>query len=64
VELAHTQGALSWELRAATSLARLYQMQGRPENGRDLLEPVLQEFTEGLASHDVNSAATLLRALQ
>jgi len=63
IDLARKQGALSWVLRATTSLARLYQIQGRPAKGRDLLEPVLQMFTEGLASHDVNSAAMLLRTL-
>ena len=61
---AHAQGALSWELRAATSLARLYQTQGRPAPGRAVLEPVLTAFTEGLDSRDVTSAAGLLRALQ
>jgi len=62
--LAHTQGALSWELRAATSLARLYQTQQRPAPGRAVLEPVLETFTEGLDSPDVASAAALLRSLQ
>jgi predicted ATPase len=64
LKLAHAQGALSWELRAATSLARLYQTQGRPAPGRAVLEPVLTAFTEGLDSRDVTSAAGLLRALQ
>jgi len=64
LKLAHTQGALSWELRAATSLARLYQTQQRPAPGRAVLEPVLETFTEGLDSPDVASAAALLRSLQ
>ena len=64
IDLAHAQGALSWELRAATSLARLYQTQGSAAQGKKLLAPVLQAFTEGLDSHDVISAVTLLRALQ
>ena len=63
IDLARAQGALSWELRAATSLARLHKIQGRPAHGKDILEPVLQTFTEGLGSHDVTSAATLLRTL-
>jgi len=62
--LAHAQGALSWELRAGTSLARLYQTQGRPAPARAVLEPVLATFTEGLDSRDVTSAAGLLRSLQ
>jgi len=61
---AHAQGALSWELRAATSLARLYQTQGRPAPARAVLEPVLATFTEGLDSPDVTSSTALLRALQ
>jgi predicted ATPase/DNA-binding winged helix-turn-helix (wHTH) protein len=61
---AHTQGALSWELRAATSLARLYKTQQRPAPGRAVLEPVLETFTEGLDSPDVTWAAALLRSLQ
>jgi predicted ATPase len=64
LKLAHAQGALSWELRAATSLARLYQTQQRPAPGRAVLEPVLASFTEGLDSRDVTSAAGLLRTLQ
>ena len=64
IDLARAQGALSWELRAATSVARLHKVQGRSAHGKDILEPVLQMFTEGLGSHDVTSAATLLRTLQ
>jgi predicted ATPase/DNA-binding winged helix-turn-helix (wHTH) protein len=64
VKLAHAQGALSWGLRAATSLARLYQTQRRPAPARAVLEPVLASFTEGLDSRDVTSAAALLRTLQ
>lgn len=61
---AHAQGALSWELRAATSLARLYKAQRRPAPARAVLEPVLAAFTEGLDSRDVTSAAGLLGTLQ
>ena len=64
LERAHAQGALSWELRAASSLARLYQIQRRPAPGRAVLEPVLATFTEGLDSGDVATAAELLRTLQ
>jgi predicted ATPase/DNA-binding winged helix-turn-helix (wHTH) protein len=61
---AHAQGALAWELRAATSLARLYQTQRRPAPGRAVLEPVLETFIDGLDSPDVASAAALLRSMQ
>jgi len=64
IDLARSQGALSWELRGATSLASLYKVQGRLAHGREILEPVLHTFTEGLGSHDVTAAGTLLRALQ
>jgi predicted ATPase len=64
LKCARAQGALSWELRAATSLANLYQTQGRPAPGRAVLEPVLAAFTEGLDSPDVTSAAKLLRSLE
>jgi predicted ATPase len=64
LKCAHAQGALSWELRAATSLARLYKTQRRPAPGRAVLEPVLATFTEGLDSPDVTSSAELLRSLQ
>src|SRR5215469_6390903 len=47
LELAHGQGALSWELRAATSLARLWRKQRRVAEARQLLEPVCGRFTEG-----------------
>ena len=62
LERARAQGALSWELRAATSLARLYQIRQMPGPARAVLEPVLALFTEGLDSRDVTSASALLRA--
>jgi predicted ATPase len=64
LKCARAQGALSWELRAATSLTRLYKTQRRPAPGRAVLEPVLANFTEGLDSRDVMSAVGLLRTLQ
>jgi predicted ATPase len=64
VERAHAQGAVSWQLRAATSLTRLYQLRGMPAPARAVLEPVLAMFTEGLDSPDVTSAAELLRTLR
>ena len=63
LERARAQGALSWELRAATSLARLYQIRQMPGPARAVLEPVLALFTEGLDLRDVTSASALLRAL-
>jgi predicted ATPase len=46
---AHRQGAKSWELRTAMSLARLWRDQGDVETARKLLAPVYEWFTEGFA---------------
>ena len=45
--MARRQQAKSYELRAATSLARLWGEQGRRAEARDLLAPVYDWFTEG-----------------
>ena len=57
------QGALSWELRAATSLARLLRDQGRPADGKELLQPIYDRFTEGFDTADLRLARTLLDQL-
>ncbi|NVZ70658.1 ATP-binding protein [Pseudomonas costantinii] len=62
--LAHQQGALAWELRSATSLARLWQSQGRLQAARELLNAVYGRFTEGFATHDLIRARSLLDELQ
>jgi hypothetical protein len=61
--LARMQGALAWELRTATSLARVYRALGRPRDGLDLLAPVLAKFEEGSRTADVAAAAALAKAL-
>jgi predicted ATPase len=63
LDLARNQGALSWELRAAASLARLLQGQGRPADAKDILRPVYRRFTEGFGTADLQSAKALLDAL-
>jgi predicted ATPase len=63
LDCAHRQGALSWELRAATSLARLRRDQGRPAEGMALLQPVYDRFTEGFDTTDLKAAKALLDAL-
>ena len=63
IEVARHQQAKSWELRAATSLARLRGEQGRRTEARDLLAPVYGWFTEGLDTADVIDAAKLLAEL-
>jgi predicted ATPase len=63
IERARSQEAKSWELRAATSLARLWRDQGKPAAGRDLLAPVYGWFTEGFDTADLKEAKALLDAL-
>jgi predicted ATPase len=62
--IARSQQAKSWELRAATSLARLWQQQGKRQEAYDLLAPVYHWFTEGFATADLQDAKALLEALQ
>ena len=47
IEIARRQQAKVWELRAAASLARLWQTQGKHEEADNLLRPVYDWFTEG-----------------
>jgi class 3 adenylate cyclase/tetratricopeptide (TPR) repeat protein len=61
--LAREQGALLWEVRAATDLARLLRDQGRCEAARRTLAPVLARVSEGLAIPDFSGARELLREL-
>jgi predicted ATPase len=58
--LACGQGALSWELRAATSLARLWRDQARRKEALALLAPVYARFTEGFATADLRAARSLI----
>ena len=62
LDLARIQGALSWELRAAASLARILQGQGRPADAKDILRPVFWRFTEGFGTADLQSAKARLDA--
>ena len=61
--LARAQQAKSWELRAATSLARLLSDQGKRQTARDLLAPVYDWFTEGFDTSDLRKAKALLGEL-
>ena len=63
LNVARVQGALAWELRSATSLARLWQRQGRDRQARELLSPIHQRFTEGHATPDLATAQRLLGEL-
>ena len=61
--VARSQQAKSWELRAATSMARLWRDQGRREHVRDLLAPVHGWFTQGFDTLDLKQAEALLTEL-
>jgi predicted ATPase len=61
--IAQHQQAKSWELRAATSLARLWQQQGKHQEAYDLLAPIYGWFTEGFDTADLQEAKALLDAL-
>jgi tetratricopeptide (TPR) repeat protein len=64
LDWARRQGALSWELRATTSLGRLLRDQGCPTEAMALLRPVYDRFTEGFETADLKAAKALLDALQ
>jgi predicted ATPase len=63
IETARRQQAKSLELRAATSLARLWQRQGKNAEGRVLLQPIYDWFTEGFDTRDLKDAKALLEEL-
>ena len=63
VEVARRQSAKSWELRATTSLARLWQKQDRRPEARGLLAQVYGWFTEGFDTRDLKEARALLDEL-
>jgi predicted ATPase len=63
LDIARRQQAKSFELRAATSLARLWQQQGKRQDAYDLLAPVYGWFTEALDTADLQDAKALLDEL-
>jgi adenylate cyclase len=63
IEIARTQGAKSWELRATMSLARLLDKQGRRDEARTMLAEIYHWFTEGFDTADLKDAKTLLDGL-
>ena len=63
LDVARRQEAKSLELRAAMSLARLWQQQGKRQEAYDLLAPVYHWFTEGFETADLKDAKILLDEL-
>jgi predicted ATPase len=63
LELSRQQGARAWELRAAMDLAALKLADGNSESARGLLQPVYDQFVEGLDTADLRAAEHLLASL-
>jgi predicted ATPase len=63
IAVARRQNAKLWELRAATSLARLWRDQGKRTQARDLLAPIYSWFTEGHDTPVLKKAKALLDQL-
>ena len=63
LEIAKEQSAKSWELRTSTSLARLWQQQGKQAEAHNLLSEIYNWFTEGFDTKDLQDAKALLEAL-
>ena len=63
IDVARQQEAKSWELRSATSLARLWQQQGKAAEAHELLSEVYAWFTEGFDTKDLRDAKALLEEL-
>jgi predicted ATPase len=63
IEIARRQQAKSWELRAATSLARLWQSQGKQAEAHQILSETYHWFTEGFDTKDLQEAKVLIEEL-
>ena len=57
------QGARSWELRTAVDLAALWAAQGQRDRARAILQPIFEQFAEGLDTADLKAAEHLLATL-
>jgi predicted ATPase len=63
LDIARRRNAKSWQLRAATSLAKLWLHQDRKDEARQLLAPVYDSFTEAFDTADLKDARELLSDL-
>jgi hypothetical protein len=64
LDVARQQGALSWELRSAISLAELWERENRREAAFSLLASMRDRFTEGFATADFVRSSLLLERLK
>jgi predicted ATPase len=64
LETGRHQLALSWQLRTACDLSRLWQEQGRSQEALKLLQSIYDQFTEGFDTADLIHAETLLETLR
>jgi predicted ATPase len=64
IEVARSQQAKSFELRAVMSLTRLWQQQGKRKEAYDMLERIYSWFTEGFETRDLQEARALIEVLQ
>jgi predicted ATPase len=64
LDVATEQSTLSWRLRTATTLAKLWRDQGRMREARDLLTSVYDSFTEGFSTSDLRASRDLIRQLE
>jgi predicted ATPase len=63
LQISRDQGAKSLELRAASSIARLWRQQGKPADAKRVLEEIYSWFTEGFDTPDLQEAANLLSTM-
>jgi tetratricopeptide (TPR) repeat protein len=63
IEIARQQEARSFELRAVTSLSRLWEQQGKKEQARQMLAQIYGWFSEGLDTKDLIDAKVLIEQL-
>jgi predicted ATPase len=64
ISIAQQQSAKFWELRATTSLARLWHEKGKRDAARDLLTPIYAWFSEGFDTPVLKEAKALLEELR
>jgi len=63
IKVARDQNAKSWELRSATSLARLWQKRGKGRDALTMISEIYDWFTEGFDTYDLKNARSLLAEL-